>query len=181
MEFTRRQLLAAGVSLTVLTACSRPSHQVPVLLVDSPAPLPVEDQLAALEDRYNAKLGFYGRDLGSNRTLAYRADDLFVLLRACDSQNAWVNRANHGLFDTHAPGHDHATVFSNGLADRVERFGFRAVNKTTGINHHNVGIVIVGNDLITLRAQQREDTFRVDKRFGTTETDKTDFWRRHSE
>lgn len=90
MEVTRRQLLTAGVSLTVLTACSRPSHQVPVLLVDSPAPLPVEDQLAALEDRYNAKVGFYGRNLGSNRTLSYRADDMFA---TCSAFKAYVAAA----------------------------------------------------------------------------------------
>jgi beta-lactamase class A len=90
MEFSRRQLLAAGAVLTVLTACSRPSGQTPVLLVDSPAPLPVEDQFAALEDRYNAKVGFYGRHLGSNRTLGYRADDLFA---TCSTFKAYVAAA----------------------------------------------------------------------------------------
>lgn len=90
MELSRRQLLAAGAALTVLTACSRPIHQVPVLLVDSPAPLPVEDQFAALEDRYNAKVGFYGRHLGSNRTLEYRSDDMFA---TCSAFKAYVAAA----------------------------------------------------------------------------------------
>jgi len=93
MEFSRRQLLVAGASLTTLsalTACSRPSQQVPVLLVDSPAPPPVGEQFAALEDRYNAKVGFYGRNLGSNRTLGYREDDMFA---TCSAFKAYVAAA----------------------------------------------------------------------------------------
>jgi len=98
MEFTRRQLLAAGAAATVLTACSRPSNRAPVLPVDSPSPIRVEDELAALEDRYNAKIGFYGRHPGSNRTLGYRADDLFA---ACSTFKAYVaaailQRVQHG-------------------------------------------------------------------------------------
>jgi beta-lactamase class A len=90
MEFTRRKLLAAGAALTALTACSRPTRRVPVLLVDSATPLPVEDQFAAMEDRYDAKVGFYGRHLGSNRTLGYRADDLFA---TCSTFKAYVAAA----------------------------------------------------------------------------------------
>jgi len=98
MEFTRRQLLAAGAAATVVTACSRPSNRAPVLPVDSPSPIRVEDELAALEDRYNAKIGFYGRHPGSNRTLGYRADDLFA---ACSTFKAYVaaailQRVQHG-------------------------------------------------------------------------------------
>ncbi len=90
MEFTRRKLLAAGAALTALTACSRPTRRVPVLLVDSATPLPVEDQFAEMEDRYDAKVGFYGRHLGSNRTLGYRADDLFA---TCSTFKAYVAAA----------------------------------------------------------------------------------------
>ena len=93
MEFSRRQLLAAAVSLTALTAltaCSRPGRQPAVLLVDSPAPPPVEDQFAVLEDRYNAKVGFYGRNLSSNRTLGYREDDMFA---TCSAFKAYVAAA----------------------------------------------------------------------------------------
>ena len=80
-EFSRRQVLAAGAVLTVLTACSRPNGQ---------APVPVEDKFAALEDRYNAKVGIYGRNLGSNRTLGYRADDIFA---TCSTFKSYVAAA----------------------------------------------------------------------------------------
>lgn len=48
---------------------------------------PVEADLAALEDRYNANVGFYGRNLASGRTLTHRADDLFA---TCSAFKAYV-------------------------------------------------------------------------------------------
>jgi beta-lactamase class A len=77
MTLPRRQLLLAGAALTALTACGRASA----------TPVPIEAQLAALEDRDNAKVGFYGRNLESGRTLAYRADDLFA---TCSAFKAYV-------------------------------------------------------------------------------------------
>lgn len=87
MEIPRRRLLVAGAALTALTACSRPRHHVPVLLVDSPAPPPVDDRFAALEDRYTAKVGFWGVNLDSNRTLGHRENDLFA---TCSAFKAYV-------------------------------------------------------------------------------------------
>lgn len=77
MVLTRRQLLVAGAALTALTTAG----------MASATPVPIEAQLAALEDRDNAKVGFYGRNLGSGRTLAYRADDLFA---TCSAFKAYV-------------------------------------------------------------------------------------------
>lgn len=77
MTLARRQLLLAGAALTALTACGRASA----------TPVPIETQLAALEDRDNAKVGFYGRNLDSGRTLAYRADDMFA---TCSAFKAYV-------------------------------------------------------------------------------------------
>jgi beta-lactamase class A len=77
MTLPRRQLLLAGAALTALTACGRASA----------TPVPIEAQLAALEDRDNAKVGLYGRNLESGRTLAYRADDLFA---TCSAFKAYV-------------------------------------------------------------------------------------------
>lgn len=48
---------------------------------------PVEDALAELEQRYNAKVGFHGRNLGSGRTLDHNADDLFA---TCSAFKAYV-------------------------------------------------------------------------------------------
>jgi beta-lactamase class A len=87
MELDRRRLLATGAALAALTACGRPRRELPVRLVDSPAPAAVSDQLAALEDRYNAKVGFYGVNLASNRALGYRENDMFA---HCSTFKAYV-------------------------------------------------------------------------------------------
>jgi len=82
MALSRRRLLGAA-ALATLTACGRASAE--------PGPAEAElaalAALAALEDRYNAKVGLYGRDLASGRTLAYRADDLFA---TCSAFKAYV-------------------------------------------------------------------------------------------
>ncbi len=49
--------------------------------------MPIDGELAALEDRYNAKVGFYGLNMASGRDLAYRADDLFA---TCSAFKAYV-------------------------------------------------------------------------------------------
>ena len=87
MGIPRRRLLVAGAAVGALTACGRPRRQAPVLLVDSPTPASVEDRLAALEDRYNAKVGFYGVNLQSGRTLGYRENDMFA---TCSTFKAYV-------------------------------------------------------------------------------------------
>lgn len=73
--------------MAALCACSRPNRQEPVRLVDSEAPLAVSGQLAELEDRYNAKIGVYGLNLGTGRTLGYRENDMFA---TCSAFKAYV-------------------------------------------------------------------------------------------
>lgn len=51
------------------------------------APQPIEDTFGALEERYNAKVGFYGVNLGSGRTLGHHEDDLFA---TCSAFKAYV-------------------------------------------------------------------------------------------
>ncbi len=87
MDINRRRLLMTGAALAALTACGHPRRALPVQLVDSPAPAPVDDRLAALEDRFNAKIGVYGVNLGTGRTLHYRADDMFA---TCSTFKAYV-------------------------------------------------------------------------------------------
>lgn len=86
MILPRRRVLVAGAAAAALAASRYP--WVAVADPAGPAPTsPVEAGLAALEDRYNAKVGFYGRNLASGRTLAYRADDLFA---TCSAFKAYV-------------------------------------------------------------------------------------------
>ena len=91
VNISRRRLLISAAATAALTACSRPNRVDTVRLVDSPAPLDVSAQLAGqlaeLEDRYNAKVGFYGLDMDSNRMLGYRENDMFA---TCSAFKAYV-------------------------------------------------------------------------------------------
>ena len=74
MSLPRRRLLVAGGTALVVAAYGRPGRQAVPMLVDASEPLsPVEVQLAALEQRYNALVGFYGVNLNTGRTLDHRA------------------------------------------------------------------------------------------------------------
>ena len=77
MEMSRRRVLMAAAAAATLTSVPR----------SQAAPIPVEGQLAALEDRYDAKVGCYGLNLASNRMLDFRADDLFA---TCSAFKAYV-------------------------------------------------------------------------------------------
>lgn len=77
MRLSRRQILLAGAAAVALT--SGPRAQA--------APQPVDGQLAALEDRYDASAGVYGLNLGTGRVLEHRADDLFA---TCSAFKAYV-------------------------------------------------------------------------------------------
>ncbi len=79
VDVSRRQILIAGAAAAALTTSGIPRSQASLGAI--------QDQLAALEDRYDAKVGFYGLSLASNRTVAYRADDLFA---ACSTFKAYV-------------------------------------------------------------------------------------------
>lgn len=78
MEFSRRRVLAGGVVLAALTACSsRPDAQAPT---DSAAPLPpLDDRIDALEKRHNAFAGVFASDIDSDRYVEHRANDPFAV------------------------------------------------------------------------------------------------------
>lgn len=83
----RRRRLAVGAATTVLfalTACSAP---VPATPTDGPLPgttagpadrVATAEAFAELEQRFDVRLGVFAVDTGSERTVAYRADDRFA-------------------------------------------------------------------------------------------------------
>jgi beta-lactamase class A len=81
VELPRRRVLLASAAAAALAA----SGYRGVAAAD-PAP-PIEAGLAALEDQYNAKVGFYGLNLSSNRMLGYRENDMFA---TCSAFKAYV-------------------------------------------------------------------------------------------
>ena len=105
-----------------------------------------------------------------------RTHHLLVLLRASDSQHAWMRCAYDGLVHTHTACDDHATIFGNRLANGLKRFGFCAIDKAAGVDYDDVRVVVVRNNLVALGAQLCEDAFRIYECLGTAKANKTDFW-----
>jgi len=81
VAFPRRRVLLASAAAAALAA----SEYRGVAAAD-PAP-PIEAGLAGIEDQYNAKIGFYGLNLRSNRMLGYRENDMFA---TCSAFKAYV-------------------------------------------------------------------------------------------
>src|SRR5438552_17293551 len=71
-------------------------------------------------------------------------------------------------------GDDHAPVFLQRLADRIERLGDGGVDEPARVDHHQIGALIVGRNDVTFRAQLRHDPLRIDERFRAAETDHAD-------
>ena len=78
---SRRGLLLAGAAATALTACSN------LVRAGAEPSSSVEAQLAALEQKHNALVGFYGVNLDTGRTLDHRADGMFA---TCSAFKAYV-------------------------------------------------------------------------------------------
>ena len=68
---------------------------------------------------------------------------LFVALRAGDGEHARVRLGDHVGLGPKTAGDDHATVFGERLADRVEAFSPRAIEEAAGIHHHEVGALVL--------------------------------------
>ena len=86
-------------------------------------------------------------------------------------------RASHGeyfrvsLFDNIALGAEaasdnHLAIFGQRLADGVERFLHRRIDKAAGVDHHQIGIVVRRRYQIAFRAQLRQDAFGIDQCLG---------------
>ena len=74
-RWSRRQLLVAGATLASLTAC----RSQPVLTDPAEPVPPIEDRIAALEQRHNASVGLYGVNLATGREVAHRDRDPFAM------------------------------------------------------------------------------------------------------
>jgi beta-lactamase class A len=77
-------MLGAGAALAAIAISGQNDRRTARAFADV---APIDDQLALLEDRYNAKVGFYGANLGTNRILGYRENDLFA---HCSTFKAYV-------------------------------------------------------------------------------------------
>ncbi len=70
----RRRTLLTAAALLAASCATKPTLDDPA----EPVP-PLDERIAALERRHNARVGLFAADLGSGRTAEYRADERFAM------------------------------------------------------------------------------------------------------
>ncbi len=104
------------------------------------------------------------------------ADDGFILVRTGDLEHSGVRFADERLFFAQAAGDDDLAVFADRFANRVEAFGFGAVEEATRVHDDKVGASVGAAELIAFGTKPRDDALAIDERFGTAEADHADGW-----
>lgn len=100
-ELSRRHVLLGGLSLFALTACSTQT-----VLADPARPLPpLQERIAALAARHDARIGLYAADLNTGATLASGDTDMFAMCSTFKTYAAGavlqrVQQGRLGLGDT---------------------------------------------------------------------------------
>lgn len=100
-ELSRRHVLLGGLSLLALTACSTQT-----VLADPVRPLPpLQERIAALAARHDARIGLYAADLNTGATLASGDTDMFAMCSTFKTYAAGavlqrVQQGRLGLGDT---------------------------------------------------------------------------------
>ncbi|MEV6606284.1 class A beta-lactamase [Kutzneria sp. NPDC051319] len=77
MPLPRRTLLLGGLAATLAGCSTAPATTPPTSTTTSSAAQ--DPDLAALEQKFGGRLGFYALDTGSGRSVAYRADERFLM------------------------------------------------------------------------------------------------------
>ncbi len=123
---------------------------------------------------YQVREGIVHRRVG--HVLVHRADHFLVGGGAGHAQHLRVQLHDGPGIVTlaHAAGNDHATVFADGLADGVEGFLLGAVDEAAGVHHHDLGVLVAGDDLVAVDLQLGEDALGIDQCLGAAQADKTD-------
>ena len=88
------------------------------------------------------------------QSVVHGGDDLLVLMRAGDRENAGMRLANAAFLDAEAARDDDAAVGGDGFADGVKAFLFGAVEEAAGVDHDDIGAIVVAGDLVALRASR---------------------------
>ena len=98
-------------------------------------------------------------------------------VRACDGQHTGVHLAHHIVaicirLGAQAAGDDHAAVLRQRLANRVQAFAHRVVNKAAGVDDDQVRALEGFGGLVALGAELGEDELGIGQRFGAAQADK---------
>lgn len=78
MPLPRRTLLFGGIA-AALAGCSTTTTTTPPATTTTTTPTPPDPDLAALEQKFGGRLGFYAIDTASGKSVAHRADERFLM------------------------------------------------------------------------------------------------------
>ena len=92
-----------------------------------------------------------------------------ILLRPGDREHIRILRGDFLRLRAHAAGDDHLAVGGERVADGGEQFRLRAFQKSAGIDDRDVGAGMLARELVTLRAQPRDDALGIDERLRAAE------------
>ena len=92
--------------------------------------------------------------------------DLFQRMRTSDGQHIGMRGLHDTFARTQATRDDDLAVFTQGLADGIQRFLHGRVNEAAGIHHDQISVGIITHDLIALGTQARENAFTINRGFG---------------
>src|SRR5262249_6148368 len=100
--------------------------------------------------------------------------DGLVLVRARDREDTRMRAEDLLLLDAETARDDDAAVLGQRLADGRQALLLGRVEKAAGVDDDGVGALVVGNQLIALSPEARDEALAVDERFRTAERDDAD-------
>ena len=103
--------------------------------------------------------------------LVHRFHHAAVILRAGHRQHIRVMLADHLRLLAQAAGDDDLAVLVHRLADGIERFGHRRVDEAACVDHHHIGVVVAGHQVVAFHPQLGKDALGIDQGLGTAEAD----------
>ncbi len=106
--------------------------------------------------------------------LVNRRHDALIGLRAGDGEHVGVLFADEVRGRAHAAGDDDLAVLLQRRADGAQRFLAGRIEEAAGVDHDQVGTVVLAGDLVAFRAQPRDDALRIDERLRASEADEAD-------
>ena len=113
----------------------------------------------------------HARIMRAGQGLMHRRHDRFIGLRPGHGENTRVNLQDFLRIAAHAAGDDDPAVFGKRLADGLQGFRPRRIQKAAGVDDHEISAGIIANDVIAFRFQARDDALRIHQRLRTAQRD----------
>ncbi len=81
---------------------------------------------------------------------------------------------HHAALGTQTASDDDLAILGQRLADGIQRLFHRRIDKTAGVDHDEIGILVTAGDFVTFGAKLGENALGIRRRLGTAERNETD-------